>query len=160
MILANAGAFRVPRTKIVETEEALRAAGADGYEVFVLWSGRLDGGSFEVRTLHVPQQSSYRLDTGLLVRVEGDALHRLNTWLYEHDELLGVQVHAHPTDAYHSDTDNTYPIVTTIGALSIVAADFAAHGLLNEATAAYRLTKTGWDDLGAVGLDRVLEVVP
>ena len=68
----------------------------------------------------MPRQTAYRLSEGLCVRVEGPELHRLNIWLYEHHELLAVQVHAHPTDAYHSETDDTYPIVTTRGGLSLV----------------------------------------
>src|SRR5258708_7476442 len=98
---------------VAKTEETLRSAGAEGYEAFVLWSGRQNGRTFDVRTAHVPQQKSYRLPSGLCVRVEGDELHRLNVWLYESGEVLAVQVHAHPDEAYHSETANAYPIVAT-----------------------------------------------
>lgn len=127
------------------TEESLRAAGREGYELFVLWSGAVDGKCFRVSTPHVPRQTSYRTESGLLVRVDGEALHQLNVWLYENTEILGVQVHAHPTDAFHSDTDDAYPIVTTLGGFSIVAADFARQGLLCEDTEIFRLTSEGWE---------------
>lgn len=148
--------FQVPR-KIVEiTEHELRRAGAGGYEMFVLWSGVIDEYKFIVSTPHIPRQESFRLEgSGLLVRVQGDALHKLNAWLYEAGQMLGVQIHAHPSAAFHSSTDDTFPIVTALGGLSIVAADFCEHGLLSKTTAAYRLFRQGWieQDLS------VLEVV-
>ncbi len=143
-MLADVRRFRVSSEAVANTEAALRSAGRAGHELFVLWSGKRDGFTFEVRTTHVPKQTSYRLDGGLSVRVEGAELHRLNVWLYEAGEVLGVQVHAHPTDAFHSETDNAFPIVATIGGLSIVAADFCRRGLLSKETAIFRLTESGW----------------
>jgi hypothetical protein len=144
MMLAEVERFRVSPRIIEETEETLRTAGAKGYEAFVLWSGRQNGTLFDVRTIHVPRQDSYRLHSGLCVRVDGDELHRLNVWLYQAGETLAVQVHAHPDNAYHSETDDTYPIVSTLGGLSIVAAEFCRVGLLTPSTAVYRLTPNGW----------------
>ena len=145
----------VPASIVRQTERGLRRAARDGYEVFVLWSGTDEGTAFRVRNAHLPRQSSYKTRTGLLVRVDGEALHRLNTWLYAHEEILVAQVHAHPTDAFHSDTDDAYPIVTSLGGFSIVAPDFARDGLFTHETAAYRLTETGW---AAVSAGQVIEV--
>jgi hypothetical protein len=144
MSLLDVDAFEVTREVVAQTEQALVRAGREGYELFVLWSGHVNGSTFVVETPHVPKQTSYRLETGLCVRVAGDELHRLNVWLFDAGQILGVQVHAHPTDAYHSETDDTYPIVATLGGLSIVAADFCRDGLLSMATAMYRLTDRGW----------------
>jgi hypothetical protein len=151
--------FRVPKSVIEKTEEALRGAGKDGYELFVLWSGVVDGDVLEIKTPHVPRQSSFRLRSGLLVRVDGDALHKLNAWLYERQELLAVQVHAHPTEAFHSETDDAFPIVTVLGGLSLVACDFARHGLLSRGAAAYRLSSHGWQEVRSDDLKALLEVV-
>lgn len=137
----------VPQTVVHETEGHLRRAGRRGLELFVLWSGTLSTSEFTVRTVHVPRQTSYRMKSGLMVRVDGDALHRLNSWLYEHRETLAVQVHAHPTNAFHSETDDTYPIVTATGSISIVAADFCRDGLISDASAVYRLGEHGWSEL-------------
>lgn len=137
--------FQVSREIVEITEHELLRAGADGYEMFVLWSGTIVKDRFIVSTPHVPQQESFRLEgSGLLVRVQGDALHKLNAWLYEAGQMLGVQIHAHPSAAFHSSTDDTFPIVTVLGGLSIVAADFCEHGLLAKTTAAYRLFREGW----------------
>ena len=61
MTLADVEQFQVPATIVKQTEEALRGAGAEGYEAFVLWSGQQIGRLFTVRTAHVPRQDSYRL---------------------------------------------------------------------------------------------------
>jgi hypothetical protein len=159
MNLESVKSFSIPGSIIEETEASLRDAGSRGYEVFVLWSGVLYDQTFRIRTAHVPKQTSYRTDEGLLVRVEGPALHALNMWLFENEEILGIQVHAHPTDAFHSHTDDTYPIVTTLGGLSIVAADFAEDGLLNIDCAAYRLTRRGWRPIRRPHRSSLIEVV-
>jgi hypothetical protein len=155
--LTEVGRLRIGSDALEITEEALRRAGKEGFEVFVLWSGRAADGIFEVMTPHLPRQTAYRSENGLLVRIEGDALHDLNRWLYENGESLGAQVHAHPGEAYHSDTDDTYPIVTELGGYSIVAADFARDGLLCEETAVYRLSEEGW--LPDAPAAKVIEVI-
>jgi hypothetical protein len=142
--LVEVDRFRVTVELIAQTEDALRAAGAEGYEAFVLWSGSQQGRVFDIQTHHVPKQTSYRLPTGLCVRVGGEELHRLNVWLFEAGETLAVQVHAHPDEAYHSDTDNAYPIVATLGGVSIVVPDFCRDGLFVEGTAIYRLGANSW----------------
>lgn len=144
MTLVDVTTFVVGRDVVTRTEEALQRAGHDGYELFVLWSGLIVDDRFIVVTPHVPKQTSYRLESGLCVRVEGPELHKLNVWLFDADEMLGVQVHAHPTDAFHSDTDDAYPIVATLGGLSIVAPDFCTRGLFTAGTASYRLDDKGW----------------
>lgn len=159
MTLETISRFRVPGPVLDRTEAQLRAAGTDGYEVFVLWTGVITGEAFDVITPHVPKQTSYRLDTGLCVRVAGDELHRLNRWMFEAGEILGVQVHSHPTDAYHSETDDAYPMVTLLGGLSIVVPQFGRDGIKGPGTAAYRLSVEGWIQVGPAGVGEVLEVV-
>ena len=157
MNLLSADIFEVPRRVIAQTEQALRRAGSQGYEVFVLWSGRLRSPRFEVLDAHVPRQTSYRTSQGLLVRVEGDALHQLNKWLYENKQILAVQVHAHPNhDASHSITDDTYPIVSTAGSLSIVAPNFCRGPLIGPMTRGYRLDRDGWSPFPVAALLRTV----
>jgi hypothetical protein len=154
--LAAVKTFSVSSAIVRQTEDVLRDAGRDGYEMFVLWSGAITGTVFDVRTPHAPRQTSYKTEDGLLVRVDGDALHQLNSWLHHNNEVLGVQIHAHPTDAFHSDTDDAFPIVTAVGGLSIVIPDFAQGGMLVNDTAAYRLTPSAaWKQ---VALRDILEV--
>jgi hypothetical protein len=91
------------------------------------------------------------------VRVDGDALHRLNKDLYERSEVLAIQVHTHPTDAYHSDTDDTYPIVTQVGGLSIVVPDFGQLGTDGPGIAVFRLRHLGWEQLSDLTIDELIE---
>lgn len=148
MSLLSATRFIIPRTVTEFTDKALRAAGDDRHEAFVLWSGVLEESTFVVRNAHSPEQTAYRSDDGVCVRVDGEELHRLNVWLYQHSEMLGVQVHSHPTDAYHSDTDDTYPIATTVGALSIVVPEFGMRGVGGDGVAVYRFDARRWNRLG------------
>ena len=134
----------MPGSIVRKTEENLRKAGEEGCEMFILWSGVAEGDGFEFRTAHAPRQTAYRLRDGLAVKVSGQALHRLNRWLLDHNEILAAQVHAHPTDAFHSETDDTFPIVTARGGLSLVAADFAQRGLMDRSSALFRLAEEGW----------------
>ena len=158
MTLRGVQRFRVQASAIRETEEAIRSAGQDGYELFVVWSGTRDGDTFTVAEVHVPRQVSYKLDAGLCVRIGGSELHRLNMWLYEAQQAIGVQVHSHPTDAYHSDTDDAYPIATLDGSLSIVLPFFGRDGFGSSDIAAYRLGRGGWLELTG-SLSDLMEVV-
>ena len=57
----------------------------------------------------------------------------------------GAQVHSHPREAYHSDTDSAYPVATLDGSLSIVLPYFGRGGWESREIAAYRLGREGWD---------------
>lgn len=145
MTLEQVDVFDLFPAAVASTERQLRAAAGEGFETWVLWTGRQHGRRFTVRTIHVPEQTAYQLESGLCVKVDGAALHTLNVWLHEHDETLAAQVHAHPDRAYHSDTDNAFSIVTALGGLSLVVPRFCRDGLLASGSAAYRLTARGWE---------------
>lgn len=159
MTLQGVRTFRIDASAVRETEEAIRSAGDDGYESFVLWSGtRADGDTFIVAKVHVPEQTAYKSYDGLCVRVDGAVLHRLNVWLYQSRQVIGVQIHSHPRDAYHSETDDTYPIATLEGSLSIVLPFFGRDGWESHGIATYRLERGEWVELH-VPLSDLVEVV-
>ena len=158
MTLDDVRRFRIAASAIRETEEAIRSAGQHGYELFVIWSGRRDGSVFTVESVHVPDQTSYKFSDGLCVRIDGSELHRLNVWLYESGQVIGAQVHSHPALAYHSETDDTYPIATLHGSLSIVLPFFGRDGWEASDIAAYRLKSDGWLRLTG-SLSDTIEVV-
>ena len=142
--LEDVRTFLVPASVADATDAALREAGAQGHEAFVLWTGVMDGDTFTVQEAYLPAQTGHHLPDGICVTVDGDELHRLNRWLYENGQRLGAQVHSHPTRAYHSDTDDAYPIATQRGALSLVVPHFAADGIRGRGVATHRLTASGW----------------
>ena len=158
MTLRGVRRFQIRSNAIHETIEAIRSMGQDGYELFVVWSGTCNNDIFNVDKVHIPEQTSYKTESGLCVRVDGPELHRLNMWLYEAQQVIGVQVHGHPTDAYHSGTDDTYPIATMYGSLSIVLPFFGRDGWESSDIAAYRLGQDGWVELTSP-LSDLIEVI-
>ncbi len=151
--------FLVPSDICDKTDRVLRKAGDSRNEHFVLWSGVIDEDRFLARTFHSPRQTAYQFEGGLCVRVEGDELNRLNRWLYEHGERLAVQIHSHPTEAFHSDTDDAYPMVTTLGGLSLVVPDFCRYGVRGPDTALFRLALDGWREVSPTDAQRILRMV-
>jgi hypothetical protein len=143
-LLSDVVRFVIPRDVCDLTDATLRDAGRQHAEVFALWTGNIENGTFTAAGVYVPDQIAHELAEGLCVTVDGEALHTLNLWLYQNRQTLAVQVHTHPTRAYHSTTDDTYPIVTQRGGLSLVVPDFASNGVRGPGTALYRLGNDGW----------------
>lgn len=151
MTLEGIRSFQISEGLVQATEDALREAGSKEFERFVLWSGRTSDKLFRVEHIYVPTQRSFKLKRGVCVRVEAPELDRLNRWLYANHQELAIQVHSHPNEAYHSETDDTFPIVTLLGGLSIVVPNFCRDELFGYGIAVFRLTREGWvrqaDDL-------------
>lgn len=150
----------VPRPLAVEAHAHLQRVGGQGLEGFVLWAGVRDGTTFRVSATHIPVQAGHRLAHGVCVTVDGEELHRLNVWLFEQRLTLAAQLHSHPGAAYHSDTDDAYPIATTLGALSIVVPNFAAGPFSLARCAVYRLQPDqGWVRLRPGEVERLITIV-
>jgi len=149
----------VPRAMVLETHLHLQNVGYSGHEGFVLWAGMNDGERFVVSKVVIPAQEGLRSELGVCVRVEGAELHRINVWLFENGLRLVAQIHSHPMDAYHSDTDDAFPIVTTEGALSLVVPDFATGPADLAHYAAYRLLGGRWVELSNSALSRLIDTL-
>lgn len=143
--LSDVTSFLVPDATLTWTVDVLREAGREGYEAFVLWGGVVHGHQFRVLSSVVPEQNGSKTSDGLLVTVDGPALFRANKYFYEQKHLLGVQVHSHPTNAFHSSTDDSFPLATLDGALSVVVPEFGRDGPhVREGWAYYRLREGEW----------------
>lgn len=143
--LQNVRRFVIPQRILQDTISFLREVGVAGYEGFVVWGGtRQNQDTFRFTSIVVPDQRALMTPNGLLVTVDGEALFRINKTFHERSEVLAGQVHTHPTSAYHSSTDNHYPLVTLLGGLSIVLPDFARNAPEDmEVWAWYRLAGYG-----------------
>jgi len=143
--LARVRAFRIDQAVIDFTVRFLVKVGRRGFEGLVLWGGRLtpDGEYVEVVLAVAPRQKATRGEEGVLVAVDGDELFRVNGDFYGRGLLLCAQVHSHPGQAYHSDTDDAFAIVTIAGGLSIVVPWYAKDGFDTETSAVYRLSHSG-----------------
>ncbi len=149
----------VPRSVTDETNHHLAEVGARELEGFVLWAGTANGDTFHVRRAIIPAQEGLRSDYGVCVRVDGDELHRINVELYDNKLSLIAQIHSHPTDAYHSTTDDAYPIATTVGCLSLVVPDFASRPFDLRDCAVYRLLPSGeWEELSGAEVESLIVI--
>lgn len=159
--LSDVTRFTVAEDVIAATLRVLSEAGHEEHEAFVLWGAVRDAGSrsVHIRTAVTPAQHAEKTRDGLLVTVPGTALFRVNKLLYERGEILVGQVHTHPGRAYHSDTDDAYPLVTLLGALSVVVPDFARDGRRGfRRWVWYRLASVGhWVRVSPRGLIKVVE---
>lgn len=149
----------VKRELLVAAHKHLAAVGRKALECVVLWTGVHEGKIFRVHEIVAPAQTALRSEAGVCVRVEGAELHRLNVRLYETQHRLFGQVHTHPTTAYHSETDDAFPMVTTVGGISLVVPDYAAAPFNLDDYACYRLSAAAtWDELTPEEVNRLIVI--
>lgn len=151
--------LQIPYSCIESVYKHLRAAGMKGVEGVALWAGNSAGSAFSVQSTIIPKQTAYKREAGLLYTVDGDELHRINVWLYEHKFTLIAQLHSHPSEAYHSDTDDLFPIVTQVGCVSIVIPNFAFDAFSLSKWAVYRLIPgNGWTEVLKKEVESLIEI--
>lgn len=152
-------ALHVPRRLADAAQHHLRLVGRQGNEGFALWIGRRAGHVFHVDETVIPEQRGLQFASGVCVTVGSEELFRINKYLYATGRQLVAQLHSHPTDAYHSETDDTFPIATTAGAFSLVIPDFAVRPFSLEECAIYRLVPdNGWLEFPAPAVRRVIRL--
>lgn len=158
--LAHIEAVLVPRHVAAETQRFLQAVGLRGQEGLVLWVGNVIEKKCHVTQPLVPRQRGIRTADGVCAVVDSDEMHRINVELFKTGLQLIAQIHSHPSDAYHSETDDKHAIANSIGCLSLVVPDFAAGNFNLAKTAVYRLSRAGeWVELdqhSATGLIRLV----
>lgn len=141
--LAHVTELRVPSSVLLEGYEFMRSAGRMRLEGLVLWAGKQQNRVFSVTELIIPTQKALTTAEGVCAIVEADEMRRLNMYLYRSSLELAAQVHTHPTEAYHSLTDDENAIATTIGSFSIVVPNFAVVDYALSECAVYRLDARG-----------------
>jgi hypothetical protein len=150
----------VPSAAVAETQAHLAAMGEYECEGFVLWVGTRDEATFHVVEAIIPAQRALKSLDGVCITIDSDELFRLNRYLYERGFQIIAQIHSHPTDAYHSETDDTYPVATTVGALSLVVPDFARHKFHLSHCAVFRLIPgSGWCELERSSVSQLIHIV-
>ncbi|MGD9929329.1 MAG: Mov34/MPN/PAD-1 family protein [Mangrovibacterium sp.] len=137
----------------------LRYAGSKGVEGICLFAGNMDDNKFIVKETIIPRQTGYIMEQGLMYAVDSDELRRLSIWLYENNMQLIAQIHSHPTVAYHSEADDRFPIVDTIGGISIVVPNFASGDIDLEEAAIYRLSSNkSWNKLSNKNVNSLFRI--
>ena len=113
-------ALHVPRLVLEETFRHFRVCGGGRAECQVLWVGpwndpaRVTGA---VHPVHRAHGGGFELDDAWLTQL----------WrrLAANGEGIRAQVHTHPWEAFHSATDDAWPVIHLEGFLSLVIPDFA-----------------------------------
>ena len=111
---------RLPRGIMDETFGSLRSCGAGRRECQALWVGPWSDPGVVTRVVHPAHSASavgFQLDDAWLNHFWGE--------LADRGEGIRVQVHTHPGAAYHSATDDAFPILSVPGFLSLVIPRFA-----------------------------------
>ncbi len=110
----------LPRRMIEETFATFRSCGAGKRECQLYWASPWSDPSGLTHLIHPKHSSSsHGLDL--------DSAWISKFWLELADRGLGVrvQVHTHPGEAFHSETDDAFPLIHEAGFLSLVISDFA-----------------------------------
>ena len=158
--LVDVRSILVPRDLALEAHQHLRRVGTRGLEGFALWAGTRTGDEFHVRRTLIPAQTGVRSASGVCVTIGPDELHRINVWLYENKLRLVAQLHSHPTDAYHSNTDDAFAIATSAGSLSLVVPNFARDTFTLDRCAMYRLTPYGvWAPVAPADAAKLITII-
>lgn len=112
--------YRLPQKLLARTFAHFRECGAGKRECHALWVSPWDAPETIAQVVH----GEHRAHVG------GFELNR--AWLHQFWLELGrtnsgirVQVHTHPMEAFHSSTDDAYPIIHSVGFLSLVIPNFA-----------------------------------
>lgn len=148
----------IPESALGTVVAFMRSAGQIGCEALALWVGEQECERFAVRQAYIPEQRCIRGEGGLLVHVDEAALHQMNVWLFENGYTIVAQLHSHPTAAYHSETDDLFPIATKRGSFSIVVPDFARDSFHFRDCAVYRLDEIGWAAVDAKDTAAIFEM--
>jgi hypothetical protein len=112
--------YRLPRNILDQTFAHFRGCGRGRRECQVLWVSPWDAPETITKVVHPKHEAhvgGFVLDNGWLN----------DFWFGLAQENLGIriQVHTHPGEAFHSPTDDAFPIIHTTGFLSLVVPNFA-----------------------------------
>lgn len=112
--------LEVPRSIIDQTFAHFRECGEGRRECQALWVGPWSHPHRVTQVVHPSHKAS---PVGF--EVDEEWLQAFWLWLAEHDLGIRIQCHTHPGAAYHSSTDDDFPILRTPGFLSLVIPRFA-----------------------------------
>lgn len=112
--------LRLASNIVTGSLDVLRSCGRGACECVVYWTGPAgeDVADAVEHPVHLRSAFGYEIDSNWLTQF----------WkrLAAAGRSVKAQVHTHPGEAFHSATDDRWPIVSQVGFLSIVIPDFAA----------------------------------
>ena len=114
------GAIQLTADILASTFRVLQECGRGECECAVFWTGPADNDLVDGFEHPLHRRSSGGYD------VESNWLTEFWKRLAAASRSIKAQVHTHPGEAFHSATDDRWPIISQTGFLSIVIPDFAA----------------------------------
>jgi hypothetical protein len=129
--------LRLASNVLEKTFEILRSCGCSECECVVYWTGPANTEVIDAveHPMHRRSPYGYHIDDSWLTSF-GFCLGR-------HRRSVKVQVHTHPGAAFHSETDNDWPLVAQPGFLSVVIPNFAKNEMTLEGAWIGRLQPDG-----------------
>lgn len=111
--------YRLPRNMLAETFQHFRSCGCGQDECQVLWLSPWSQPDIITKIVHPKHAAHFG---GFVL----DDAWLNDFWLELGNADLGIraQVHTHPGEAFHSRTDDEFPIIHTPGFLSLVIPNF------------------------------------
>jgi hypothetical protein len=145
--------IRISRACVDETFRILRGCGEGRRECQALWLSAWRDPDVVARVVH-PRQAA----TVGGFQLEDSFINQLWLELAERGFGVRVQVHTHPGAAFHSRTDDQWPIVHTPGFLSLVIPKFGLGPVGFDKAFLARLEPDGrWSELDQA---EFIEVIP
>jgi hypothetical protein len=119
-VKGGTGLLRVTQDLVSKTFRILQDCGRGKCECAVYWAGPTEKDLVDRIEHPIHKRSAFGYE------IQDNWLTELSKRLAESRRSVKVQVHTHPGEAFHSATDDQWPIVSQAGFLSIVIPDFAA----------------------------------
>lgn len=111
--------YRVSAGVLARTFDLLRTCGAGRRECYALWVSPWARSSDITEVVHPRHRAHYGGFS-----VDSDWLSAFWRELADRECGVRVQIHTHPGEAFHSEVDDAFPIVHSVGFLSLVIPDF------------------------------------
>jgi hypothetical protein len=147
----------MPQSALETARGYLMEAGRQGREAFVLFSGAVSPPTAIIRSVvYPPQKAVSDSSGGVGVYVTGQSLFEITRWAARRTEILLGQIHTHPGRAFHSRTDDAYPLVSLPGAFSVVVPNFCRVPIDLSQCACYRCTGGKWIPASPVQIFKVV----
>jgi len=112
--------YRIPAALLAETFDVFRQCGGGQRECQLLWTSpwsEPEGIKAVVHPQHRAHAGGFELASDWVNRFWRD--------LARTGSGIRVQIHTHPHHAFHSSIDDAFPIIHSVGFLSLVIPDFA-----------------------------------
>ena len=156
MTLMDVKQIEIPNKVLLSTFYFLRKNGERKLESHAIWVGKENLSTFKVLDVWFPKQSNDFISYEVL----DEEVHRINVRLNKLGLTAIAQVHTHPCSAYHSTTDDNWPILVLPGSFSVVIPDY---GFIEEENldewAVYRYNGTEWFHISNAGGEALFQII-